>query len=221
MYKDFQSKFLVISEELTSRFQTAGVLNGDFCIIRPDALKCPKLRERGSQYMDKIKEYITSKLPLKVCAVKTERPETSNSIAGQGDLITATWVDVVQELAPGLWTQPMSLPLECIDVVMPDGNNWSPDHPQSWKRKDDTIIHPQEVKLSDDNDLQKQTSGKDRKLPTKNEKGGPAKEPKDGRKQAKKPEEYKRSVKKEAVEAIQDASELLGEIYQQMPLRGK
>jgi hypothetical protein len=220
MYKDFKSKFNVLSEEFTSRFQSAGVLNGDFCIIRPDAIKNEKISKRGSQYIDKIKEYIASKLPLKVCAVQSERPETSNSIAGQGDLMTAVGVDVVQELAPGLWTQPMSLPLECIDVVMPDGNNWSPTHPEEWKRKDDTIIHPKEVKDATD-DLQKQTAGKDRKLAKKNEKGGPAKEPKDGRDQVKKPDEYKRKTKKEAVEAIKDASELLAEVYDQLPMRGQ
>jgi len=222
MYKDFESKFSVICEEETRRYTLGGgFLNGDFCKIRKDALTCPKLKGRPSQFLDKIRELIQSDLPVKVSAVKSERPETQNDLAGVGSLTTAVWLDVCQEYAPGLFANVMTLPAECVDLIMPDGNNWSPDHPESWKRKDDTIIHPQDVKLSDDNDLQKQTSGKDRKLPTKNEKGGPAKEPKDGRKQAKKPDEYKRSVKKEAVEAIQDASELLGEIYQQMPLRGK
>lgn len=221
MYKDFESKYNIIIEELISKMQSGGVIGGEYCIIRPDALKNPKIGNRGSQYIDKIKEYITSKLPFLISTVKTSRPETSNSIAGQGSLMTDIWVDVVQVLAPGLWGDAMSLPLECIDVVVPTGNNASPDHPEQWTRKDDTMIKPQAVKLSDDNDLQKQTSGKDRKLPTKNEKGGPSKEPKDGRKQVKKPEEYKKKVKKEAVEAIQDASELLGEIYEQLPLRGK
>lgn len=204
MYKNFQSKFSILAEEFTTRWQSGGVLNGDFCIIRKDAFKNEKIKDRGSQFLDKLREYATSQLPLKISCVKTERPETSNSIAGQGDLMTTIWCDIVAENAPGLWSNPITIPLECIDVIQPEGNNWSPDHPEQWKYKSKVQIKPKEVD---------QTEGSNRNLVTKHIKGEHVKEPKDGRSQVKKPDEYSRKTKKEAVEILKDASELITEAY--------
>lgn len=184
MYKNYKSNFNVLVEEFTSKWQTGGVLSGEFCVLRKDAVNNIKIKDRGSQYIDKLKQIAASQLPLKISAIKSERPETSNSIAGQGDLMTAIWVDVVQEYAPGLFSEPMSLPLECIDVVTPDGNNWSPKFPKDWTREDNSIIKPKRVSVKD-KELQKQTSGNhpERNLIMKHINNALGKEAQDGRSQ--------------------------------------
>jgi hypothetical protein len=121
-------------------------LNGDFCVVRKDAINHPRIKERPSQFIDKLKEYASSNLPLKVSAVKSERPETQHDLHGSGSLMTTCWLDIVQEAAPGLWINPMSLPAECVDLLLPDGNNWSPKHPEEWTRQDTSTLKPEEIK---------------------------------------------------------------------------
>lgn len=210
MYKEFKSKFMILAEEETTRWRQGGVLMGDYCMIRKDALKNTKINGRPSQFVDKIKEMIASKLPLKVSAVKSERPETQHDLYGVGSLPTAIWVDVVTEAAPGLWTNPLTLPLEAIDIVIPDENNFSPGIPTQWVRRDDTIIKPEEVDTKVD-----QTEGDDpnRHIVTKHIDNSLGKEAKDGRDQADKPEEYKfKKSRKESFDVSDN--ELMTEAYE-------
>lgn len=164
-YKDFKSNFNVLAEMFTSRFQTGGVSVGDFCKIRKDALKNEFIKGKPSQFVDKINEIINSKLLLKIASVKSSKTDAPNE---QGTtIVDKIFVDVVQEYAPGLWKEPITLPLEAIDIVTPEGNNWSPEIPKELIKKNPTQIKPKEVK--------------DQKLANSDTKNSFAKEPKDGR----------------------------------------
>lgn len=210
MKYDFNSKFKMLAEENTSRYTTGGgLLMGDYITIRPDVFNNPKIKGRPSQFFEKIKELIGSKLPLKVSAIKSERAESQNGLYGGADAPTHYWIDVVQCVNPGFFANPITLPIEVVEMQKPEDGNFSPDLPTDWKYDNKEKIKPEEVKLNDD-ELNKQTQGNNRKNPTKDTKGL-GKEPVDGRKNIKKPKEYK-----ESVDATKDDVELLAETYSQI-----
>lgn len=195
-YKDFSGKFELIAENVISRYQMGGVLPGDFCVIRNDALKNSEIKNKPSQFIDKVTEFMKSGLNLKVSAVKTSKPDTQNQMAT--DPTDKYYVDVVVEYAPGLWKDILTLPLECIDIVKPEGNNWSPDVPEQLKKKDPSH-NAKKLELTD-KELNDRTQANQRIMPTTNVKlEVGVSEPKDGRKQAKKAKEVKESVSLEDV----------------------
>jgi hypothetical protein len=194
MFKDFKSKFAVLCEEETSRWTGAGLMPGDYIKIRKDALKSPKLAGRPSQFYDKIKEIMNSDLPLKASAIKSMRPETQHGLFMGADSPAEFYVDVVQCLTPATFVNNMTLPLEVLDKVEPEGNNFSPEHPDSWSYDNKVQIHPAQPQVSD-KELLKQTdaANANKNLVTKHKKGEHTKEPKDGRDQVDKPKKYKES----------------------------
>jgi hypothetical protein len=158
------TKFDVLVEEVISRYQQGGIIMGDFVIIRKDALNNPKLKGRPSNFIDMLKNAIATKLPLRVSAVKSERPESSNDlVGGVNNAPTGFWVDVCVEYAPGLWRDPMTLPLEVLDIANPENNNL-PSWPDEVKRKDNTTIKPEEINLNNKEVYIKQTQGDQRNI---------------------------------------------------------
>ena len=193
MYKTFKSKATLIMEEETARWKNSGLMPGDYILIRKDALKNKKLEGRPSQFYDKVKEIMNSDLPLKASAIKSMRPDSQLFMGA--DAPAEFFVDVVQCLNPGLFVNCMTLPLEVLDKVEPDENNFSPAHPDSWSYKNKEQIHPAEPQVTDKELLKQTDSGNENKnLVTKHKKGEHTKEPKDGRDQVDKPKKYKESV---------------------------
>lgn len=177
-------KFDVLVEEVISRYQQGGLVTGDFVIIRKDALSNPKLKDRPSNFIDKIKHAIEVKLPLRVSAVKSERPESSNDlVGGANNAPTGFWVDVCVEYAPGLWRDPITLPLEVLDIANPEDGNL-PSWPDEVKRADNTNFKPEEADIKGKELNIKQTQGDQRKLGNVQVKI-PAGTTKDGRDQTK------------------------------------
>lgn len=196
-----QNKFDFIVEEVTSRYQQGGLVTGDFVLIRKDALKNDKLKGRPSNFIEKLKEIIATKLPLRVSAVKSERPESSNDlIGGANHSGTNYWVDVCIEYAPGLWRDPMTLPLEVLDINNPSDYNL-PSWPDEVKRDNKLEIKPTKIK-TDKKELNiKQTQGDQRALDTKNVKI-PVGKVKDGRDQTKVKESVEDLTEQEKMEQV-------------------
>lgn len=185
--KKYKKNFNIIIENIINRYQMGGVLPGDYCIIRKDALNNPEIKNKPKQFIEKLKEYINNGLNLKISAVKTSKPDNQSYL---GPTPTEKfYVDIVVEYAPGFWKDAITLPLECIDIITPDENNWSPKIPEQLYRKDTTQIKPKKIDF-DNEILNKTTKSNERMLPTKNIKIKSAKI-NDGRNQAKKPIEYK------------------------------
>jgi hypothetical protein len=205
MYATFKSKFSILVEEETNRWKTgAGVSPGDYVKIRKDVFKSPKLAGRPSDFYKKIREIMSNGLPTKASAIKSERPETQHGLFGGAESPTAFWVDVVQLASPALFVNAITLPVEVLDVVHPEGNNFSPDLPDQWKYDNKVQMEPKEVKLAKD-ETDAQTSGSKRELPTKNNKDVQGKEAKDGRDGLKKPKKYK--------ESFENDNDMLTEAY--------
>jgi len=204
MFRTFQSKFSLICEEEVSRYRQAGFEMGDYVKILPSVLKHHKLQGHGSQFFDRVREMVANKLPTKISALKSERSETQNGLFGGIEGPTNFWADVVQEAAPGLFVNVCTLPVDVLQVVKPNGNNFSPDLPDEWKYDNKTQIKAQEVKLGKGENID-QTHGDKRNLPTKNNKDVQGSEPKDGRSQVQKPKKYK--------EAFENDNDMLTEAY--------
>jgi hypothetical protein len=179
-----KNKFNVLMEEVISRYQQGGILQGDFVIVRKDALNNEKLKDRPSNFLELLKQTIETKLPLRVSAVKSERPETSNDlVGGANNASTNFWCDVCIEYAPGLWRDPMTLPLEVLDIANPENQNL-PEWPDEVKRANNVSEKPEEIKRDSKELNIKQTQGDERKHDSKDGKM-PIGVTKDGRDQTK------------------------------------
>lgn len=165
-------------EEETSRFKNGGILMGDFVTIRKNALKHPDIANRPSTFIDKLKEFMQTDQHLKVSVVKGTQAGSSADLTSGSDTPKEFWADVVRELAPGLFADVMTLPIEVLDVVFPEGNNWSPEQSNDKKYNNKVQIKPKEVEDTADDEINKQTQGNKRKLPTKDTKGGSTKKTK-------------------------------------------
>jgi hypothetical protein len=164
---NFKGKYEQIAESTLVRYQTGGILIGDLVKVRKNALKHPKLAELGDHVKANIKKLIETGLNLRVSAIKSIHPSSGDNANGLGMGTTSAptdfWCDVVIETAPGLWSNPMTLPIEVLDVV-DTGINGAP-IPDELKRKGKITIKPEEVKYSNERTVPQADT---RTLPTKN-----------------------------------------------------
>lgn len=184
--------FKQICEDTIYRFQNGGILPGDLVKIHKDALNHPKVKELSQEYKELIKQAIKTDLNLRAGAVKSNRPNTSTNYGGgQTDAPTDFYVDVVAEYAPGLWRNPMTLPIEVIERI-DNGANIAP-VPDSMKRKS-KVTKPEKTESKDEN---RRTATKNTKLPTG--------KVSDGRDQAIKPKPYKESTDVENISCLYES----------------
>lgn len=180
--KNFDSKFTKICEDTIYRFQSGGIIPGDLVKFRKDVLKNDKVKTLSSQYQEMIKSITESDLNLRVGAVKSTRPSTTQNYSSWAtDAPYDFFVDVVVEYAPGLWRDPITVPIEVLERVDTNGN-LAP-VPKSLKREQDST-KPEKIKQNDSN----------RSLSDKNVAIPGSKEPKDGRKQTQKPKKFREFV---------------------------
>lgn len=161
---DFKGKYEQLAEATISRYQSSGILIGDLIKFRKNILNHPKIKELGDNVKGAIKSMMDSDLTIRVCATRSVYPDV-NASGGLGLSVATTptefWVDVCQEYAPGLFKNPMSLPVEVIEVIE-TGINGAP-VPDSLKRKGKINIKGKAVDYVDN-----KTDASSRTLPTKN-----------------------------------------------------
>ena len=135
--------FINLYESTIQRFTRGGFLIGDLVKFKPGALTHDFLKKQGSNYIDKIKEFIDSKLNIRVSAVKPVYPNATSpgNIQGEAESFLC---DVVLEKAPGLYYAFLTVPADMLEHV-DTGINLAP-VPDSLKRPDDTIIKPEKLK---------------------------------------------------------------------------
>jgi len=179
----FTGKYDTIIESTITRFEQGGILSGDLVRFRKDALKNEKIKALTSQYIAMIEDAMNTDLNLRACGVKSIRPTTTGNYGGghfAGTRAPADlFVDIVVEYAPGLWRDPITVPIEVLEVVDTHGN-LAP-VPDSVKRKNDVEM-PQDVESPD----------ADRKNPDSNTKQEIIASIDDGRNQIKAPKEVKK-----------------------------
>lgn len=161
----FKGKYERLAESTITRYQTQGVLIGDLVKIRPDVLKHEKIKDLGDNFKTVLKQLIDTDLNIRVCAIRNAYADHS-AAAGLGISVPTNtagelWVDVCQEYAPGLFKNPITIPLSSVEVL-DTGINGAP-IPDSIKYKGKINIKPEEVSYVDN-----RTEAGSRKLPTKN-----------------------------------------------------
>jgi hypothetical protein len=181
--KDFKGKYDTIIETTITRYQQGGILSGDLVRFRKDAMKNDKVKDMMENYKSMIQDAMSTDLNLRVSAIKSIRPTTADDISGGANSGTRAptdyWVDLVIEYAPGLYRNPITVPIEVLELVDTDGN-LAP-VPDSVKRKN-KVEMPKEVDSPD----------ADRKNPNTNTKPQFPNKTTDGRSQVKKPNEVKK-----------------------------
>jgi hypothetical protein len=140
--------FNILCEMAYQRFQQGGFLIGDRVKFRKDWFKHEFFKGKGESFLDIIKS-CTAKdfdLNLRIAAIKSIWPTTSQNYRGGSESPDNIYVDLVIEYAPGLYRTPITVPIEVLEL-QDDGINTGP-VPDSIKRKN-RVHKPEDVKTKD------------------------------------------------------------------------
>lgn len=148
------SKFDVLLEKELERFQMGGIIVGDRVRFKKDCLKHPYVSGRAESYQNIIRSCSEPgfDLNLRVGAVKSIYPTTTQNYRGGSEAPDGVFLDIYIEYAPGLYRNPMTVPLEVVEVI-DDGINRGP-VPDSLRRKN-KVHGPEEIEAKQPQELQK------------------------------------------------------------------
>lgn len=109
-------------EQSIERFQQGGFVNGDYVNIKKNITNTPYYKDLPQQTQDYIKNCIDTDLRLRVSAIKSIRPAIQ-PVDGGMNAANGFTVDIVIEYAPGLYKNPLTLPVEFVELISsgPDG----------------------------------------------------------------------------------------------------
>lgn len=115
MKQKYTGKYDFLLETALVRFQQGGFLTGDSVKIKKSALNNPKIKDMPEQFKERLKAFMDEDLTLRVSAVKSQRANTALGTVGGADAPTDYYVDIVQEISPANWVNPMTVPMEIIE----------------------------------------------------------------------------------------------------------
>jgi len=141
-----ETKFDVLYENLLERFQQGGFLIGDRVRFKANVLTMEFFKSKGQSFIDIVKSCSDPSfdLNLRVSAIKSVYPTTTQNYRGGTESPDAIYADVIVEYAPGLYRTPMTVPIGALEL-QDDGINTGP-VPDSVKRKSKINIKPEAVK---------------------------------------------------------------------------
>lgn len=143
------SNFEKLYEAELERFQQGGFLVGDRIRFKKDALKHDYIASRAQSFQDIVKTCMEPSfdLVLRIGAIKSIYPTTTQNYGNGTQSPDGTFFDIYIEYAPGLYRNPMTVPIDVIEV-QDDGNNRGP-VPGSTRRENN-IHGPKEQKANSD-----------------------------------------------------------------------
>lgn len=146
------SNFDLLMERELERFQQGGIIVGDRVRFRKDVMNLDYIKKRAASYQEIIAACMqdTFDLNLRVGAVKSIYPTTTQNYQAGSEAPDGVFLDIYIEYAPGFYRNPMTVPIEAVEVI-DDGNNRGP-VPDSLRRKN-KIHGPEEVKAEPSADL--------------------------------------------------------------------
>jgi len=161
------SQFDVIYEKEIERFQSAGILVGDRCKIKSNAINDDYVKNRAQSFKDFIRACSDPSfdLTLRVGAIKSIYPTTTQNYGNGTESPDGIFVDIYIEYAPGLYRNPTTLPVHLIEII-DDGINRGP-IPDSLRRKNE-IHGPKETKANSDIKAEVNLTTKNTSLPGAN-----------------------------------------------------
>lgn len=194
---NFHGKFEKICEETLYRYQQLGFLTGDYVKIKENALQDPIVKLMSDPMKAMLQTAIKNKTPLRVSYIKSGKSEAMSGPVDASNIPSSVmWCDVVTEYAPGMWKDPMTLPVTVLERILPnseaEGYAQYPDSLKRDNRTDNEMAKAERV-------MDTQTMGKDanRSLTDKNKKLEHTPAPKDGLSQTKitESQSWKRDVR--------------------------
>jgi len=139
-------KFDILFEGTFQRYQAGGFLIGDLITFKKGALSDPWVKDKPSQFADKLRSFVEGDRNLRVTNVKAIRPASAGDSQADNQ-VDGFYLDIVREIGPGQFMDFMTIPSYLVDIVETGINE--PPIPDSLKRKDTSHIKPEE----DDDDL--------------------------------------------------------------------
>jgi hypothetical protein len=141
-----ETKFTTLYENMLERYQQGGLILGDRVKFKKDALSNDYFKSKGQSLLDIVKATMDPNfdLNLRIGAIKSTRPTTSQNYRGGTESPDDLYADIYIEYAPGLYRNPMTVPVGVLELQS-DGINTGP-VPDSVKRKSKITIKPEPVK---------------------------------------------------------------------------
>jgi hypothetical protein len=160
-----ETKFDVLFENLLERYQQGGLIIGDRIRFKKDALSHEFFKGKGQNFLDIVKSCMDPgfDLNLRVSAVKSIYPTTTQNYRGGTESPDKIYADVIVEYAPGLYRTPMTVPIEVLEL-QDDGINTGP-VPDSVRRKSKINIKPEKVEAEQKADFDINLQNKNVQLP--------------------------------------------------------
>lgn len=149
--------------------QGAGFLQGDVVRLKKSALSSDWFKSQAESIQKKLKEISEeSNRVYRIGSLKSEKPRSAGSFGIDNPISNAA--DVIREINPSFWMDPITIPLEFLEVVDVGVN--MPGYDKDLVRKDTTQAEPKEKGKSTDKTEAEQTQvdDKERKLTDKNTK---------------------------------------------------
>jgi hypothetical protein len=132
------NKFVRLYESSIQRFTRGGFLTGDLVKFTENAFSDDFFKKQAPNYVQKAKSFKDSGLNLRVSAIKTVRPTIhSGDIQNEAESFI---VDIVQEVAPGLYREFITVPAHLLEPIH-TYPNLAP-VPNSLKREGNVNIDP-------------------------------------------------------------------------------
>ena len=156
------SKFDLIVEAAITRYQNQGILVSDLVKFRDGYANDDFVKGLGENTKQAIANMIESGDNIRVAAIKSDRPTTAD--ANNFEAVNGFFCDVVHEQAPGLYMNPITVPMGLLEVI-DTGINLSGKTPDSQVKKDPSDIKPTKVK---ENEIAPQAFKDATTLPGKN-----------------------------------------------------
>ena len=140
-----ETKFDVLFENILERYQQGGLIIGDRVRFKKDALSHAFFKDKGQNFLGIVKSCMDPgfDLNLRVSAIKSIYPTTTQNYRGGTESPDKIYADVIVEYAPGLYRTPMTVPIEVLEL-QDDGINTGP-VPDSIRRKSKINIKPEKV----------------------------------------------------------------------------
>lgn len=140
------SKFIKLFESALGRFTRGGLLTGDLVKFKDKALSDEFFKTQPENYVAKVKDMMASDLNIKVANIK---PRYASAMSAGNTDYTGTEfnVDVVQELMPGKWVNPITVPAHLL-IPVETYPSLSP-IPNSVKYDNKIQIQPKEYKAEE------------------------------------------------------------------------
>ena len=161
------TQFNIVLEGIMERYQQGGFVIGDRVRFRDDCLKLDFFKQKASNFIEMVQACMhpTFDLNLRVSAVKSVYPTTTQNYMGGTESPDHIFVDIIIEYAPGLYRNPMTIPIEALEI-QDDGINRGP-VPDSVKYDNEVNIKPKKVKTKETNEFKAEVNlnGKNIKLP--------------------------------------------------------